>query len=156
MILGIDPGFFGGLGILNQSSNQLTFVSSTPIQKVNLKTKIDAEEFAAIVRHYKPLLTGAIIESVHAMPGQGVSSCFNFGYGLGLEVGILTAFGIPIKWVTPQKWKGYFKLGKDKDRSRELAAKLYPNYKDYFKRKKDDGRAEAVLLAHYGGIHGLY
>lgn len=97
----------------------------------------------------------ALIESVHAMPKQGLSSTFNFGRGLGLWEGICAASGIEVTKVSPQKWKsGYPELqGLDrkaaKAKARELAARLKPELADSFKRARDDGRAEALLMALY-------
>lgn len=93
-----------------------------------------------------------IIENVHSMPGQGVASSFSFGYGLGLWVGIVVALEIPYEMVTPQRWKGVMMngQGKEKDAARYRAQQLFPTIADQLARKKDDGRAEALLIAEYG------
>src|SRR5690606_2041087 len=91
----------------------------------------------------------AYVEKVGAMPGQGVSSMFNFGMGVGVLQGVLAACGIPYFLVTPQSWKKRASLsGKDKDMARTMAQQLYPSAS--LGRKKDIGRADAMLIARYG------
>jgi crossover junction endodeoxyribonuclease RuvC len=83
------------------------------------------------------------------MPNQGVSSTFRFGQGFGqLQMGIV-ASKLPIEYVTPRQWKKYFDLTRDKGESRRLAKLCFPNHAHYFKRVKDDGRAEAALIGLY-------
>ncbi|MFM6207166.1 hypothetical protein, partial [Planktothrix sp.] len=90
-----------------------------------------------------------ILESVHAMPGQGVSSMFSFGLGYGVWLGIVAALNVPIEFVTPQAWKKYYSLGPDKEASRVKALQLFPSQASELKLKKHHGRAEALLLAEY-------
>jgi len=92
----------------------------------------------------------AIIEDVHAMPGQGVTSMFGFGVSKGLVIGMLHAFKCPVFTVPPAVWKGVYGLSSNKDASRALASKKFPNSSYLWTRKKDDGRAEALLLADFG------
>ena len=83
------------------------------------------------------------------MPGQGVSSMFNFGMGYGAIQGVLAGLCVPLHLVTPQKWKKHQGLiGKDKDCARTLAQQLYPEAS--LARKKDIGRADAILIGDYG------
>ena len=92
----------------------------------------------------------AIIEKVSAMPGQGVTSMFRFGYAAGFCLGVVTGLGIRTEMVTPRAWKKEMKVGKEKDQARQIITDLYPFNVDDFKRKKDVDRAEAALLAVYG------
>lgn len=89
-----------------------------------------------------------VIEKVHSMPHQGVASSFKFGKNYGIAIGVATSLSHPLVKLTPQEWKRANGLiGKEKDASRQLAMELWPQHADHFKRKKDDGRAEAALIA---------
>jgi crossover junction endodeoxyribonuclease RuvC len=91
-----------------------------------------------------------VVEQVHAMPRQGVSSTFSFGKACGMIEGVVAARGLPIAWVTPQRWKKAMGVTADKNSSRQLAINLWPNEAELFKRVKDADRAEAALIAeHY-------
>jgi len=94
----------------------------------------------------------AIIEQVAAMRGQGVTSMFRFGQSYGATQMAVAAHKIPMQFVTPAKWKSYLGLSRDKGVSRSLASQRFPKQADLFKRVKDDGRAEAALLALYGKL----
>lgn len=88
-----------------------------------------------------------VIESVHSMPGQGVSSSFKFGIAFGMAIAIMERINCPWMLVTPQKWKKEMGLTSDKDESLEMARQLWPNAP--LERKKDNGRAEALLMAEW-------
>ena len=93
----------------------------------------------------------AVLEAVSAMPGQGVSSTFHFGESVGVVLGVLGALQIPVRMVTPAKWKkAAGLLGRDKDAARTLAIQLHPEVADQLARKKDTGRADAVGIARFG------
>jgi len=92
-----------------------------------------------------------VIEEAQAMPGQGTRSMFQTGLGMGIWLGVLAALQLPYRRVRPQIWKKAFGLGKDKEASRLKAMQLYPGAD--LRRKKDHGRAEALLLAFYGQRH---
>ena len=93
----------------------------------------------------------AVIEAVSARPGQGVSSMFRFGESVGVVLGVLGALQMPIRWVTPGRWKKAAGIaGKDKDAARTLAIQLHPEIADQLTRKKDIGRADAVCIAVFG------
>ncbi len=149
MILGIDPGITGAIAFTRK--NQL-LIEDMPVIKVGKKYKIDATSFSRLIHRDKYRIKYAIIEDVHAFPGQGVTSTFNFGYGAGILYGVLAAHNIKIIKVKPSVWKPALNLSRDKKKSLELAKRVYPNYKKYFSRLKDDGRAEAALLAHYANL----
>ena len=92
----------------------------------------------------------AWVELVHAMPKQGVVSTFNFGLGFGLVRGVITALGVPLHLAHSRVWKGAYGLCRDKRDSRVIAARLFPSFAREFSRVKDDGKAEAALIALYG------
>ena len=112
------------------------------------KKAVCAATCADILDAFEPDV--ALIERVHAMKGQGVSSCFNFGVSYGVVQGVVTAKRIPLHLITPQEWKKYHRLGPDKGSARGLASRLFPVQADLFSRVRDDGRAEAALLALFG------
>ena len=91
-----------------------------------------------------------VIEKVHSMPKQGVTSSFNFGFNAGVVQGMAYAFGLPVVLVPPQTWKHFYGLDSDKKKSLAKARELFKDFDHYFTRAKDDGRAESALLAMYG------
>jgi crossover junction endodeoxyribonuclease RuvC len=142
-ILGIDPGSISAAAALLTPDKAVVF--DVPVVSKN----INAGEFARLVRVLNP--TCAVIESVSAFPGQGISSAFNFGRGFGTLIGVVQALGIELHFVSPVRWKNHFKLaGKrdDKDAGRQLATQLYPSVTG-LELKKHGGRADALLLARY-------
>ena len=91
-----------------------------------------------------------VVEHVNAMPGQGVTSMFNFGQSFGVIKGICAALGLPIYFVRPSKWKKHFNLIKtNKDASRTKVIEAYPEISSKLHRKKDSNRADAILIALY-------
>ena len=95
----------------------------------------------------------AFLERVGARPGQGVTSMFNFGMTNGLIRGMLAAYSYRTTLITPQEWRKRLKVAEGKDGSRQRAMELFPAYASLFKRKKDDGRAEAALIAMFGFLY---
>lgn len=144
--IGIDPGLSGAIAII--SSSGIRFFDC-PTIKVNGKTKPNPTLMASELKSWASPNSIVIIENVHAMPGQGVSSMFSFGMGYGVWLGIVAALSIPLEFVSPQCWKKYYGLGTDKESSRVTALQLFPNEADNLKLKKHHGRAEALLLAEY-------
>ena len=91
-----------------------------------------------------------VVEHVTAMPGQGVTSMFNFGQSFGVIKGICAALKLPIHFVRPTKWKKHFNLIKtNKDASRTKVIEIYPNISNKLSRKKDSNKADAILIARY-------
>jgi crossover junction endodeoxyribonuclease RuvC len=103
-------------------------------------------------------VVGAVIERVSSMPKQGVASSFKFGDNFGCWKGIIAAFGIPCHLPTPRKWQNGLILPSDgpdpKSRSLAVARRLFPQCADDLKRKKDNGRSDALLMAHWGRLQG--
>jgi len=146
MYIGIDPGLSGAIAFLNKSS---LFIYDMPIQKVRSKKKIDAAKLAEILKSYKTKNALAVVELVGPMPNQGVVSTFNFGYGAGIIEGILRALLVKTVFIRPNVWKPAMGLSSKKVQSLGLARNVFPKQFHYFKRQKDDGRAEASLMAYF-------
>ncbi len=155
MIIGIDPGFTGAIATVSfhgtgKRGKRNLKVYDMPLTKVMGRKQICANTIVEIIEPLAVLVNFAVIEDVHSMPGQGVSSTFRFGYNAGILFGILSALDIKIIRVKPAVWKSALNLSSDKNKSITLAIKSFPEYAGYFNLKKHDGRAEAALLAHYG------
>ena len=91
-----------------------------------------------------------VIEHVTAMPGQGVTSMFNFGQSFGILKGICSAMQLSVYFVRPAKWKKYFNLiNSEKDASRTRAIEIFPYYSSHLSKKKDSNKADAILIASY-------
>ena len=91
-----------------------------------------------------------VIEQVSAMPGQGVTSMFNFGQSFGILKGICSAMQLPMYFVRPAKWKKYFNLiNSEKDASRTRAIEIFPYFSSELSRKKDTNKADAILIANF-------
>jgi hypothetical protein len=145
---GFDPGKSGAFSFYFPASPEM--IGAEDFLLVN--GEIDAATLADRLRQMKP--DHAIIERVGAMPGQGVSSMFNFGKSYGVLLGVIAALQIPSSLVTPRTWKRDLKLGADKEESRALALRQWPGRAELFSLKKHHGRAEAALLALWGSRNG--
>ena len=154
MICAIDPGYTGDIAFLTEDGILIDVVDM-PVIKHAGKTRIVATDLAVILDSRSMDIAYLIIERVGARPGQGVTSMFNFGYGAGLVEGIAAALFVPYFHVLPQTWKRQRGVGADKGACRALAQKLWPGAADKFKRKKDDGRADAALLGRWACLNGL-
>lgn len=156
IVIGIDPGTTGALACL--VNGELRGVEDMPVRTVGgsarVQRKVCAAGMASIIRHwrsqYGPDAELAVIEMVAAMPAQGVASVFSLGHSAGAIEGALLAMGCPVEFVAPRKWKGRYGLGNDKGASRAKASLLYPDFAGQWRRVKDDGRAEAVLIGAFG------
>jgi crossover junction endodeoxyribonuclease RuvC len=146
MILGCNPGASGAIALINAAGDLLK-VADMPIVEIAGKKRISAPELSRIVREWQPQY--ALVERVGAMPKQGVSSTFNFGYSAGMLEGVLAACGVSVDFVAPQTWKKAVHVTADKGSSRLMAQRLWPAMSSFFSRVKDDGRAEAALIARY-------
>ena len=151
-IIGIDPGLSGGIAILDDS--KIFDIFDIPIMSEGKKNKnqLNSAQLVNIIkRHILPNKeTFVIVEQVSAMPGQGVTSMFNFGQTFGSIKGICAALGLPIFYVRPAKWKKYFDLiNSQKDSSRVRAIEMFPKFSAMLSRKKDSNKADAILIANY-------
>lgn len=156
MIIGIDPGLSGGICILT-NGGELCGIAKMPTYKENKKNNIDVKRVHELLTYwgnlFKPVST-IIIEKVHAMPKQGVTSMFNFGYGYGLiNAAAQLSKNNEVEHVTPQTWKKHFDLIKeDKKAGILVIEKLYPDHSHLFfspRGKVLDGLVDAALIARY-------
>lgn len=151
MIVGIDPGASGALAWLSPAGELLAIEDMPGVDVVVGGTKrrrVSPAMLAALLRDLAP--TRAIIENVGPTPKDGAAGAFAFGKAAGYIEGVLSGLSIPYDLVTPQAWKKAAKLTADKGACRMRAAQLYPGFAGMFSRVKDDGRAEAVLIARHG------
>jgi crossover junction endodeoxyribonuclease RuvC len=149
--IGIDPGLNGAIAFLDAEKGHLS-IMDMPILEVkrNNKTKNEVNPVGvAIAMGLAGKVSHAVLERVGAMPGQGVTSVFSFGRSVGIIEGVLATMLIPVDIVTPQAWQKAAGARGGKDGSRQRAMELFPNYAGMFIRKKDDGRADAALMAWY-------
>lgn len=152
-VIGIDPGASGAVAILDRDGTLVHVFDMPSVEIVvgnKAKRRVSPEMLAAELRLYNVHATLAYVEQVNAMPGQGVTSMFAFGQAYGLVLGVLAGLGIPAQTVTPGKWKKGLNLNQGKDASRARAATIWPTMAGEFRRVKDDGRAEAALIAYWG------
>ena len=151
-IIGIDPGLSGGIAILDNSKVMDLFdMPVMPDGKKNKRQLNSALLVKLIKDHIKNLEdTVMVVEQVNAMPGQGVTSMFNFGQTFGAIKGICAALGLPIFFVRPAKWKKHFELiNSSKDSSRTKAIEMYPSISEQLSKKKDVNKSDAILIARY-------
>lgn len=152
-VIGVDPGASGAVAILEHGGKLVQVFDMPAVEvKVGGKTKrrVSAEMLAAELKLYADQGATAWVEHVSAMPGQGVSSMFAFGESFGLARGVLAGLRVPVYTVPPAVWKRELQVNAGKDGSRAKAAQMWPEQAGEFKRVKDDGRAEACLIAEWG------
>ena len=148
-IVGIDPGLTGAIAILGPNG---AIVEDIPVMangsSAKVKNVINAPELARLLRPHITEIDMAYVERVSTMPGQGVASQGSLMHSAGVIEGVLGALGVPVMLVSPAKWKKAMGLGSDKEASRAVAQRLFPDAP--LGRKKDHNRAESLLLAEYG------
>lgn len=150
-ILGIDPGASGALCVLDTETNTLDVVDMPTVEVKRGRRNVRQVQPALLVSAIQQLQPHrAMVERVSAMPGQGVSSMFAFGRALGIVEGALAGLGIPYSDVPPATWIKAMAVRGGKDGARNRAMELWPTQAELFKRVKDDGRADAALIAAYG------
>ena len=150
LIVGIDCGLGGGLAFFEDG--RFREVRDMPtlalLRGGKNKREIDPHVLANIIESERP--DHAFVENIWSHPGQGVSSVFAFGKGYGVVIGTLAALQIPVTFVSPQRWKKALAVPAAKDGARARASQLLPSAASNWSRVKDDGRAEAALIALYG------
>jgi crossover junction endodeoxyribonuclease RuvC len=148
IVAGIDPGASGAIAVLRDG--MVTDLHDMPTGKITVgkttRDRISPELLGDLIRSLMPVDV-AYIEEVTAMPKQGVSSVFTFGQAHGMILGAFAAMGVRIVRVRPQTWQAATKSRGD---PRVRALELYPAQTPHLKRVKDAGRADAILIAHYG------
>tara|TARA_B100000989_G_scaffold298386_1_gene287441 strand:- start:4700 stop:5188 length:489 start_codon:yes stop_codon:yes gene_type:complete len=154
LIIGIDPGIKGAICILKDG--EILDIFDMPIMPVGKKNKSQVNG-SQIYNEIKKIIVNedkkdikVVIEQVSAMPGQGVTSMFNFGQSFGVLKGLFSAMQIPMDFVSPIKWKKYFNLiNSQKDSSRTKAIEFFPYISEKLSRKKDSNKADAILIASF-------
>ena len=154
IIFGIDPGVSGAISVLEDKKIIEVFDMPTMIDGKKNKKQVNGSQVANIIKERlnndKEKEVVVVVEHVNAMPGQGVTSMFNFGQSFGVIKGICSALSLPIYFVRPTKWKKYFNLIKtNKDASRTKVIEVYPHISSKLSRKKDSNKADAILIARY-------
>ena len=149
IIAGIDPGKSGGLALHNPG-NGVLWVHPVPL----VGDTVNEPEWAGTWGNELRYADHIFIEKVGAMPGQGVTSMFNFGKVYGFVIALAAASGRPYSFVTPQVWRKTVGLpnGAPKGSSRARASQLFPNEAHFWKLAKHDGLAEAALIAYHGAL----
>ena len=161
IIFGIDPGVSGAICALKYKKIIEVYEMPTMIDGKKNKRQVNGAEVTNILK--KVINTNlditdskdeeeikVVVEHVTAMPGQGVTSMFNFGQSFGVIKGICAALKLPIYFVRPAKWKKHFNLIKtNKDASRTKVIEVYPEISSKLSRKKDSNKADAILIARY-------
>jgi crossover junction endodeoxyribonuclease RuvC len=152
IIIGIDPGISGAISIVENKKILEVYDTPTMIDGKKNKRQINGAQVTNLIKEF--LNNGkevvVVVEQVNAMPGQGVTSMFNFGQSFGIIKGICAALSLPIYFVRPTKWKKHFNLIKtNKDASRTKVIEAYPKISSKLHRKKDSNRADAILIALY-------
>jgi|TARA_A200000113_G_C8805133_1_gene335413 crossover junction endodeoxyribonuclease RuvC len=164
IVFGIDPGVSGALSIYENKKLKEVIDMPTMSEGKKNKKQINAAQLSLEIKQRinGSSETAVVIEHVTAMPGQGVTSMFNFGQSFGVIKGICSALTLPIYFVRPVKWKKHFNLiGSSKDASRTKAIELFPSFSNDMAKKKDANKADAILIGRYfldhfnnEGFHG--
>ena len=154
LIIGIDPGISGSICFFKEG--KILDVVEMPTMTEGKKNKRQVNgsqvynEISKKIKQLDKKDIKVIIEQVSAMPGQGVTSMFNFGQSFGILKGMCSAMQLPMYFVRPAKWKKYFSLiNSEKDASRTKAIEIFPYFSSNLSKKKDSNKADAILIASY-------
>jgi len=154
LIIGIDPGISGSICFFEDGKIIDVVVMPTMTDGKKNKKQVNGSQIyneilKRIIKIEKQNVR-VIIEQVSAMPGQGVTSMFNFGQSFGILKGICSAMQLPMYFVRPAKWKKYFGLiNSEKDASRTRAIEMFPYFSSQLSKKKDSNKADAILIASF-------
>ena len=159
LIIGIDPGISGSICFLEDGIIKDVLEMPTMTEGKKNKKQVNGSqiynEISFRIKTYEKKNIKVVIEQVSAMPGQGVTSMFNFGQSFGILKGICSAMQLPIYFVRPAKWKKYFNLiNSEKDASRTRAIEIFPYFSSNLSKKKDSNKADAILISSY--FHETY
>lgn len=152
IILGIDPGITGAFCAYDFLEKKIVFCRDMPTQKspVDGKNHINAKELGLWIDSVAHQTLFAVVEEPNSLPNQGVVSTFRFGYACGMVAGTLGALQIDTLFFKPSVWKMQMALSESKELSRQRAIALFPQNLKLFENRKDDGKAEALLLSVFG------
>ena len=152
-IIGIDPGLTGAIAVLEDKKVIELFEMPVMAEGKKNKRQLNSAQLVKLLKDNidnKNEEVSVVVEQVNAMPGQGVTSMFNFGQSFGAIKGICAALELPIFFVRPSKWKKYFELiNSSKDSSRTKVIEMYPLLSSRLSKKKDVNKADAILIARY-------
>ena len=151
-IIGIDPGLSGAIAILE--NNKVLNIFDIPVMSEGKKNKkqLNSAQLVNIIKENTENDDEivVVVEQVNAMPGQGVTSMFNFGQTFGAIKGICAALELPIFFIRPSKWKKHFELiNSSKDSSRTKVIEMYPSLANQLSKKKDVNKSDAILIARF-------
>jgi len=154
LIIGIDPGISGSICFFEDGKILEVVEMPTMTEGKKNKRQVNGSqiynEILKRINKSDKQNTRVVIEQVSAMPGQGVTSMFNFGQSFGILKGICSAMQLPMYFVRPVKWKKYFGLiNSEKDASRTRAIEMFPYYSSQLSKKKDINKADAILIASF-------
>ena len=154
LIIGIDPGISGSICFFQDGTIKDVVEMPTMIEGKKNKKQVNGSqifnEISEKIKNVDKKNIKVVIEHVTAMPGQGVTSMFNFGQSFGILKGICSAMQLSVYFVRPAKWKKYFNLiNSEKDASRTRAIEIFPYYSSHLSKKKDSNKADAILIASY-------
>ena len=154
LIIGIDPGISGSICFLEEGKILDVIEMPTMAEGKKNKKQVNGSQIYNEIKEKidksKNQDVRVVIEQVSAMPGQGVTSMFNFGQSFGILKGICSAMQLSIFFVRPVKWKKYFNLiNSEKDASRTRAIEIFPYFSSELSRKKDSNKADAILIARF-------
>ena len=154
IIIGIDPGISGSICFFEDGKiNDVIEMPTMTEGKKNKKQVNGSQIYNEILKRtnkFQRKDIRVVVEQVSAMPGQGVTSMFNFGQSFGILKGICSAMQLPIYFVRPAKWKKYFNLiNSEKDASRTRAIEIFPYFSSQLSKKKDANKADAILIASF-------
>tara|TARA_Y100000992_G_scaffold239185_1_gene169915 strand:+ start:933 stop:1427 length:495 start_codon:yes stop_codon:yes gene_type:complete len=154
LIIGIDPGISGSICFLKDGKILDVLEMPTMTEGKKNKRQVNgAQVYNEILKRIDKIdkqNIRVVIEQVSAMPGQGVTSMFNFGQSFGILKGMCSAMQLPMFFVRPAKWKKYFNLiNSAKDASRSRAIEIFPYFSSQLSKKKDSNKADAILIASF-------
>jgi len=154
IIIGIDPGLSGSICFFENGKILDVVEMPTMIEGKKNKKQVNGSqiynEILKRISHLDKSDVKVVIEQVSAMPGQGVTSMFNFGQSFGILKGICSAMQLPVYFVRPAKWKKFFNLiNSEKDASRTRAIEIFPYFSSQLSKKKDSNKADAILISSF-------
>ena len=154
LIIGIDPGISGSICFFKDGKILDVIEMPTMTDGKKNKRQVNGSQIYNEIKKKIDAVseedTRVVIEHVTAMPGQGVTSMFNFGQSFGILKGICSAMRLPMYFVRPAKWKKYFSLiNSEKDASRTRAIEIFPYFSSQLSKKKDTNKADAILIASF-------
>ena len=154
LIIGIDPGISGSICFFKDGKILDAIEMPTMTDGKKNKRQVNGSQIYNEIKKKIDVVSEedirVVIEHVTAMPGQGVTSMFNFGQSFGILKGICSAMRLPMYFVRPAKWKKYFSLiNSEKDASRTRAIEIFPYFSSQLSKKKDTNKADAILIASF-------